>query len=210
MLIHSSPFERMTALTDIFLGTLAAVLAAWLGQFEGFKSDVWAWAFGLLAFSSFLGAAAHGLEMSRKTNDRLWMPLNLALGLALGLFVIGALFDLSGEGAARSALPFMLAAGFIFFLVTVYVPGSFLTFIAYEAVAMLFSSVAYGFLAANGKLPGAGWMLAGVLVTILAAVVQVIGKAGRSMIWYFDNNGVFHWIQMAGLVLLALGLNAAL
>ena len=75
---------------------------------------------------------------------------------------------------------------------------------------MLFSSVAYGFLAANGKLPGAGWMLAGVLVTILAAVVQVIGKAGRSMIWYFDNNGVFHWIQMAGLVLLALGLNAAL
>lgn len=209
-MIHSSPFERMTALTDVFLGILAAILAAWFGQLAGFKPAVWSWAFGLLAFSSFLGAAAHGLEMSRKTNDRLWQPLNLGLGLALGLFVVGALFDLSGEDAARSALPFMLAAGFIFFLVTVFVPGSFLTFIAYEAVAMLFSSVVYGYLAVNGKLPGAGWMLAGVLVTILAAVVQVIGKAGKPMIWYFDNNGVFHWIQMAGLILIAVGLNAAL
>jgi len=210
MLIHSSPFERMTALTDLFLGMLAAFLSAWLGQFTGFKSDVWAWAFGLLAFSSLLGAAAHGFEMSRKTNDRLWMPLNLALGLALGLFVVGALFDLSGEHIARKALPFMLAAGFVFFLITLFIPGSFLTFIAYEALAMLFSLGVYIFLAFKGTLPGAGWMLAGVLVTILAAAVQAIGKAGRSMLWYFDNNGIFHWIQMAGLILLALGLNAAL
>jgi hypothetical protein len=210
MLIHSSPFERMTALTDIILGVLAVYVTAQIAQYTGFKAQVWAWAFGLLAFSAILGAIAHGFEMSQKTNDRLWMPLNLSLGVALGLFVVGALYDLSGEALAQKILPFMLAAGFVFFLVTVFIHGNFMTFIAYEAVAMLFSLGVYIFLTFNGTLPGAGWMFAGVLVTIMAAVVQAIGKTGKSMIWYFDNNGVFHWIQMIGVILLLIGLKISL
>ncbi|MBI5944505.1 MAG: hypothetical protein HY864_09065 [Chloroflexi bacterium] len=210
MKIHSSRFEQTTALTDVFLGILSAYLAVQFIPLTGFKWDVWAWAFGLLAFSSLLGAAAHGFEMSQKINTRLWMPLNLSLGLVLGLFVVAALFDLSGEAVARSVLPFMIVAGFIFFLVTVFVPGTFMTFIAYEAAAMLFSLGVYGFLTFKGTLPGAGWMLAGVFVTIIAAVVQAVGRAGKSMLWNFDNNGMFHWIQMLGLALLAVGLKAAL
>lgn len=194
----------------MFLGILSAYLAVQFIPFAGFKWDVWAWAFGLLAFSSLLGAAAHGFEMSQKTNTRLWMPLNLSLGLVLGLFVAGALFDLSGEAVARTVLPFMLAAGCVFFLVTIFIPGNFMTFIAYETAAMLFSLGVYGFLTFKGSLPGADWMLAGVFVTIVAAVVQAVGKAGKSMLWNFDNNGMFHWIQMLGLVLLAAGLRAAL
>jgi len=31
------------------------------------------------------------------------------------------------------------------------------------------------------------------------------GKAGKWIFWYFDNNGIFHLIQMIGLVLLLLG-----
>jgi hypothetical protein len=210
MLIHSSPFERMTALTDIILGVLAVYVTAQIAQYTGFKAEVWAWAFGLLACSAFVAAISHGFEMSQKTNDRIWMPVNLSLGLALSLFVIGALLDLSGEALAKTALPFMLAAGFIFFLITVFIPGNFLVFIAYEAVAMLFSLGVYIFLAFNETLPGAGWMLAGVGVTIMAAVVQAIGKPGRSILWYFDNNGMFHWIQMLGLILLFVGLQTSL
>ncbi len=92
MLIHHSPFERVTAVTDILMGLLSAYAAIQLSQLSGFKSDVWVWTFGLLAFSSFIAAVAHGFEMSPKTNDRVWMPINLSLGLALGLFVVGALF----------------------------------------------------------------------------------------------------------------------
>jgi hypothetical protein len=209
-LIHSSSFERATALTDIFLGVLAVYFTVQLAQFTGFKSDVWTWAFGLLAFSSILGSFAHGIAMSQKTNNRIWMPLNLSLGIALGLFVVGALFDLSGEVIARNALPFMLAVGFIFFLITIFIPGTFLTFIVYEVVAMLFSLGVYIFLVFKGTLPGAGWMVAGVLVTIVAAIVQAIGKPGKSITWYFDNNGVFHLIQMIGVVLLAVGLKVSL
>ena len=205
MLIHHSPFERVTAVTDVLMGLLAAYAALHLAQFSGFKFNIWAWTFGLLAFSSLLGAAAHGFEMTPKTNDRLWMPINLSLGLALGLFVAAALFDLSGESIARKSLPLMLVVGFGFFLVTIWKPGTFMTFIAYEIVAMLFALGAYVYLLFISALPGAGWMVAGVFVTILAAIVQATGKAGKGIFWYFDNNGIFHLIQMIGLALLLAG-----
>jgi len=206
MFTHTSPYERVTAWTDVLMGLLAGFIAFQLPQIPGFKFTVWAWAFALLTLSSFLGATAHGYEMARKTNDRLWMPINLSLGLVLGLFVVGALFDLSGEAIARMVLPIMLVIGFGFFLVTVWKPGTFMTFIAYEAVAMLFALGVYVYLLFTSSLAGAGWMVTGVMVTIIAAAVQATGKAGKGIFWYFDNNGIFHLIQMAGMVLLWMGL----
>lgn len=210
MKIHPSRFEQMTALTDVALGILSSHAAFQVLQFSGFKSTVWGWAFALLAFSAFVAALAHSFEMTQKTNERLWMPINLSLGWVLSLFVVGALIDLSGDAMARTALPAALIVGLLFFVITVLRPGSFMTFIAYEAVAMLFSLGVYVFLFFKGSLPGAGWMLAGVFITILAAVVQALGKAGKSIVWYFDNNGVFHLIQMIGIVLLLVGLRMSL
>ena len=210
MKIHPSRFEQMTALTDVALGILSGSAAFQVLQFSGFKSTVWGWAFALLAFSAFVAALAHSFEMTQKTNERLWMPINLSLGWTLSLFVVGALIDLSGDAIARAALPAALIVGLLFFVITVLRPGSFMTFIAYEAVAMLFSLGVYVFIFFKGTLPGAGWMLAGVFVTILAAVVQALGKTGKSIVWYFDNNGVFHLIQMIGIVLLLTGLKMSL
>jgi multisubunit Na+/H+ antiporter MnhB subunit len=136
------------------------------------------------------------------------MPINLSLGLTLGLFVVASLFDLGGEQLARVALPIMLAVGVGFFLFTLWKPGTFMTFLAYEALAMIFALGAYGYLFFNDSLAGAGWLAVGILVTILAALVQATGKAGKGIVWYFDNNGVFHVVQMLGLVLLWLGLVA--
>ena len=47
-------------------------------------------------------------------------------------------------------------------------------------------------------------------MTIFAAVVQAVWKTGKSIVWYFDNNGVFHLIQMIGIVLLLAGLKMSL
>ena len=210
MKIHPSRFEQMTALTDVALGIFSGYAAFQVFQFSGFKSDVWGWAFGLLAFSAFVAALAHGFEMTQKMNERFWMPINLSLGWTLSLFVIGALIDLSGDAIAKTALPAALIIGLLFFVITILRPGSFMTFIAYEALAMLFSFGVYVFLFFQGMLPGVGFMLAGVFVTIFAAVVQAMGKAGKSIVWYFDNNGIFHLIQMIGVVLLLLGLNISL
>ena len=206
MLIHHSTYERITALTDVLMGLLAGFVSFQVFVIGGFRHSVWAWVFALLAVSSLLGAVAHGFEMSERANQRLWMPINLLLGLALGMFVVGAVNDLSGEALARFMLPVMVVLGFGFFLFTLWKPGTFMTFIAYEAFAMLFALSTYGYLFFAKSYPGSGWMLSGVLVTVLAAVVQATGKAGRGIVWYFDNNGVFHVIQMVGMVLLWVGL----
>jgi hypothetical protein len=206
MKIHPSPYEQVTSLTDVAMGLLAVFISWSLSGLEGFRYAVWAWAFGLIAFSSLLGATAHGFVMNERTYTRLWMPINLSLGLALGMFVVGAVNDLTGEATAKTTIPVMIVLGFGFFLVTLWKPGTFMTFIAYEAVALLVALGVYGYLYFASSLPGAGWMLAGVVVTVIAAVVQATGKPGKGIVWYFDNNGVFHIIQMAGMVLLWMGL----
>jgi hypothetical protein len=147
--------------------------------------------------------------MSERSNEMIWKPLNLSLGLALGLFVVGALYDLRGVETARTALPVMLVVGVLFFVITLLIPGKFIVFIIYEAVAMVFALSVYIFLFSKAMV-GAGWVVAGISVTIIAAAVQASGKAGESIIWHFDNNGVFHLIQIPGILLVLQGLLVSL
>jgi hypothetical protein len=88
--------------------------------------------------------------------------------------------------------------------------SSFLAFIIYEAVVMVIALVAYGVLAVRGRLQGAGLMCAGIAVTIAAAVIQASGSVTARLVWEFDHNGLFHLVQMPGLLLLAAGLKASL
>jgi hypothetical protein len=197
-------------LTLLALGCALHLLQ--IGQADPWKAGLWAWAFGLLALAAALGTVAHGFKMSVATNQRFWQPLNLALGLTVALFVVGVVYDVWGLAAAQQILPIMLGVGVVFFVIQA-IRDIFLVFIIYEAVAMLFALGTYGWLAATGRLPGAGWMAAGVLVTIIAAAVQA-GWNGRqqplTFIWQFDQNGLYHLIQMVGVILLLLGLRAAL
>jgi hypothetical protein len=107
----------------------------------------------------------------------------------------------------------MVVIGLAFFSITLIKPGNFTVFIVYEAVAMLLALGAYVWLAATGRLPGAGWMAAGVLATIVAAAVQAGWKGQDNpliLIWQFNQDGLYHLIQMVGVVFLLIGLRAAL
>lgn len=208
-----TPTEQTTAITDAILAVLALAGAGYLHQIgpqHPFKANLWAWAFGLLALSAFLGTVVHGFKMSEATRALLWHPLFLSLGLTVALFVVGVIFDLWGQAAAQRALPVMIAVGVGFFGLTRLWPNTFLVFIIYEAVAMLFALAGYLWLAANGRLDGAWFMVAGILVTMLAAGVQAANVGPFTLIWPFDHNGTYHLLQMVGLVLLLAGLRAAL
>ena len=144
--------------------------------------------------------------MSKLTNFVLWQPLNLSLGIAIGLFVAGVVYDYRNFSLPNVLIPVLLVCAVIFFTVTVILPNAFIVFIVYEAIAMLFSFVVYTILAKRKKIQGAGLMAAGILVTIIAAGIQAVETIKITFIWEFDHNGIFHIVQMIGLIILLKGL----
>lgn len=184
-----------------------------LNQSDPWKVNIWAWTFSLLVVAAALGAVVHGFKMSKTVNQRLWWPLNLSLAWLVALFVVGVVYDLWGVESSRWIVPPALTVGFVFFGLTLLNPTNFLPFIIYEVIAMLFALGGYGWLAWTGRLPGAGWMMAGVLVTIIAAGIQALWNGKEKpvrMIWQFDQNGLYHLIQMVGVVFLVIGLRIGL
>jgi len=209
----SVPTEQTTALTDAMLVMLAIGCLASLRRDrdrDSWKVDLWSWVLGLLALAAGLGAVAHGFEMGEGLRTLLWQPLFLSLGLVVALFVVAAIHDWKGRAPSRRALPVMLAVGVAFFAVTRVVSGSFLVFVAYEAVAMVFALVVYVTLAARQRLPAAGIVALAIVLNIIAAGIQASGTVHLTLGVPFDHNGVFHLVQMVAVVVLVAGLRRGL
>lgn len=207
------PTEQTTAFTDIILALMAASAAVYLhriGQINRFKTNIWIWVFGLLALAAILGSIAHGFSMSGTLQTSLWHLINLSLGLLVALFGVAVAYDIWGKTIARRVLPMMMLIGVGFFGITLVWPDDFQVFIYYEAVVMVFALGGYTWLAYRGHLEGAWLMVAGVLVSIIAASVQSGNALLFTFIWIFDHNGIYHVIQMVGLVFLVTGLAKAL
>lgn len=207
-----SPTERTTAATDAILVGLALAAAIYLpfiGQ-QPWKTVIWASAFGLLAIAAASGAIAHGIKLSDTSLKWIWRLIYLALGQTVALFMVGTVYDVWGPAAARQLLPAMLLVGIIFFAFTLIRSGTFFIFIIYQAVAMLFALGGYIWLAWSSRLDGAWLMVAGILVTMIAAAVQAGRSVSFAFIWQFDHNGAYHLIQMVGIALLAAGLRMGL
>jgi hypothetical protein len=207
--LTDSPTELTTAATDAALAVVAGAIVLWLlGARPSWERGVWMWLFALMAFASILGTLVHGVEMNERLRSVLWQPLYLSLGMVVALFAVAAVHGSSGEAVARRVLPWMLAVAAAFYLLTVVLRGAFLIFILFEGVTMIAAFVVYVWLAARGG-PGTLWTSAGIAVSIVAAIVQATSLRARIVV-PFDHNGLFHLIQIAANVLLAVGVRQGL
>jgi len=208
------PAERTTAVTDIILALVAfggVLLLQWspVNAGEPWRINIWSAAIGLIGLAAALGAAAHGLLLKTTLHNRIWLVLNMALALAVSLFVVGVINDLWSCELSRKALPFMLFAGLGFYLTTLIYPEIFFFFIVYEGLALTFALGAYLFLTVTGA-AGAGFLASGVLLSIVAAGLQARKSIVFTLIWKFDHNGIYHIVQTIGLLLLVAGLKISL
>lgn len=175
MRLTVSPVELTTAVTDAVLAGLCLVLLVALLRtpvHAGWKKAIWASVFALLAVGSVLGAVAHGFDLSSSVRTMLWRPLYLSLGLSVAMFFVGAIGDWRDGRAARTALPWAMAAGVGFFALT-QMADSFAAFVAYEGVAMVATLIVYLFLWFGRGTPGAATVTLGIALTLVAAAVQV-------------------------------------
>lgn len=212
MKIVDSPTEQTTAATDVLLAAQALACAVRLQRMRSrnpWKINLWSLAFGMVASGAALGAVSHGFQITEATRQRLWKPLNLVLSTTIALFVSGTVYDTWGQPAARRSLPPALATALAFWLSIRVEQQKFWPFLLYQAVGMLFALLAYSRLALHGQ-PGARLMVAGILLSMLAAVVQTRPEYRLHLLWEFDRNGLYHLVQLAGMVAIEAGLRESL
>ena len=210
MKLVNDPVEQTTAATDIILALVAFGGILYLQGHAAnsgalWRIFIWSAAIGSIGLAASLGAVAHGLVLPPTAHNRIWLVLNMALALAVSLFVVGVINDLWGYEVSKKILPVMLLASLGFYLATLIYPGIFIVFIVYECLALFFALFVYVFLAISGQ-QGAGHMAAGVMLSIIAAGLQAKKSIGFTLIWEFDHNGVYHIVQTAGLLFLVAGL----
>ncbi len=205
--------ERTTAATDLLLAIQGIAWTAYLLPLlpvDSWKVSIWSAAFALLAVAGLCGAIVHGFQLTQPTIQWLWRGISLSLGLTISLFLVGVSYDVAGLLVSQITLPLAMVLGVGFFLLTQFYPKGFILFILYETVALLIALLGYGWLSLLGSLNGAGWLLLGVTLTLLAAFVQTRKSWQLTLIWPFDNNGLFHLIQLLANGFILIGLSVAL
>jgi hypothetical protein len=124
----------------------------------------------------------------------------------MALFVIAAItMSVGHEKSRRFLLPAVMVAS-AFFTITQIWSDSFLLFVIYECIAMAMSLTLYTMCFWQRKAKESGYLATGVLVGILAAVIDTQKTLHLTLIWEFNNHGVFHLVQMISLLLLTIGL----
>lgn len=206
------PTELTTSATDAVLAIECIVITVCLWRTatsDRWRTALWCWVFGLMAFSSLLGAITHGFEMPNSTREVLWKPLYLSMWVVVALFMVGTIYDWRGRVVAERLVPWAIGTGAAFFGLAEFLSGSFILFVAYEATAMVCALAIYSFLAVTRRLLGAGIVVTTIVLNLAAAGAQ----ASAASIWIFvpfDHNGIFHVIQMVGAAILGLGLRTGM
>jgi Family of unknown function (DUF6962) len=202
--------ELTTAATDALLTVVVAAGIAWLCRRvpPSPRRTLWVTGFALFAAAGALGAFVHGFDLDPPTRALLWQPLYLTLGSALAFFTAGAIGDWKGDIPARRALPFLLAAALGFYALTRLSGGKFLVFVIFEAAALLLALAVYARLAVAGK-RGAALVAAGLVLSLAGGALQA-SSLSLHLVWDFNHNGLYHLVQLVGVVFLLAGLRGTL
>jgi len=192
--------EPMTVLTDYGLAAVAALLAARLmGQADGQTARrLWGASFVAVGLAAAAGGTWHGWSprMTRPSADALWLVTYVFLGLGNALILAGAAWT-AARGGLRAALLTAVVVRFVVWFGFIARNPDF-RYVIYDYAGTLLGLLALSACLAWRKRPGAGWIAAGVAVSLAGAVIQR-GRLAPGPA--FNHNDLFHVIQAAGLYL---------
>jgi hypothetical protein len=199
--------EPATLITDYLLAAFTTVLARrlFVTARENRVVSQWWWgvAFAATAVAGLAGGTVHGFRTSLdpRVTAALWLVAIEGLVVAAYAVIRGTLVGSPLSAAAAGSASLMAAGAFGVYGLWVAGNPRFVFAIAAYAVAL---GVLVGFKLSAWRTDQAGprWMIAGVLVSIVAAVVQ---QSGWSMHQHFNHNDLYHVIQAFGVWLLYRG-----
>ena len=193
--------EPMTMITDYALGAVSAVLGWRLYRDAGEERArrCWAAAFGALAVSALLGGTHHGLAAvtSQAVYDLGWKVTVFAIGLFSFGMMAGSMLATT-RGAARTMLLAIATAQLVVYTAWVLVHDEYRYVVLDTAIAMATLLLLHGWSAASRRDEASCWVLAGIAVSAVAAVVQLLRVTLHE---HLNHNDLYHLIQLAGMVL---------
>ncbi|HEV2430035.1 MAG TPA: hypothetical protein VGT43_00820 [Burkholderiales bacterium] len=184
--------EPMTLATDYLLGAVAGWLCILLARNRESQSSrtLWALAFAAVALAAFLGGTWHGFLQG----DLLWKATLLAAGGASFAMLAGSAFVVL-SGVPRAVLLVLAGVKFLVYAAVVLTRGEFI-------FVVIDSGIAFALVAALHLWRLNAWIVAGVAVSVLGALVQASGLAPHR---HFNHNDLYHVIQVAAMFLLYRG-----
>ena len=193
--------EPMTVATNVVLAVLAFWFAAGLTYrpvAEASASARWL-AAGFLAtgLAALIGALAHGTDPAdgATLRERFWRGALYLTGL-IGAATVASVAYFAARGGARMAILAFAAIKLVVFVVRVTRHPEFrVAAVDYGgALGVLLAGAAY--MAVRRQAPGMAWLIAGVVVSLVAGIVQARRLALHR---HFNHNDLYHVIQMAAL-----------
>jgi hypothetical protein len=189
--------EPMTLATDYMLTIAAAIFAVRLWR----VNRMWALAFLFTACGSFFGGTYHGFgtQMAPMAAAALWKVTVLAVGLASFFLLAGSARGLERDapGSAGGTPAFRWVA--IFALVKLIVYASWM--ITHDDFVWVIADYAVTLLIV-GIVVRTKWVLGSIVVSVIAALVQM---SGFTLHKHFNHNDLYHVIQLLALWLLYRG-----
>lgn len=199
--------EPTTFATDLALSALSVGCAITLGRrarANGSRAGGWlAATLAAAGLAALLGGLSHGFgpEMPPAAADALWRSMLHAFGImSFCLIVSSATAVLRGPALAAAyvaALVELLA-----FTVWIALHPAFRWLVLDYGLAILAAAALHLVRLRRGDQPGAVWILAGLGVSIAAALAQRSGAAPHP---HFNHNDLYHVVQMLGTWLLYRG-----
>ncbi len=203
--------EPVTLLTDYMLAGLGAYFALRLFRAAALEqqTSVWLWGVALaaMAAAALFGGTYHGFtlgitpHLGEAARAALWKGTVYSLGLASLAMLSGTIYA-AVPRPLRTWLLALAVAHFVAYAVWMITHDEFRYVIYYYGPAMALVLVLEIVAARQRGAPGAGWLIAGVLVSYAAAGIQLSRFALHR---HFNHNDLYHVVQMGALYLLFRG-----
>jgi hypothetical protein len=195
--------EVATMLTDFAIaGICVAVSGATAHNAEpsgDVAQQIWAASFAFAAIAAAIGGVVHGfvLHMTPTTKDALWKATQYVMGLT-GLAIFASAVVAFTAGSTQAWLIAVAAAKFAAYAAVVRRRDDYAVVVADYGTSMiaLCALAVVGWMR-NGA-AAASWLIAGVVVSAVAAVIQLRKISPHPR---FNHNDLYHVVQIVALYL---------
>ena len=195
--------EVATMLTDFAIAAICIALSlATVHRAEpsgDVAQQIWAASFAFAAIAAAIGGVVHGfvLHLGLATRDALWKATQYVMGLT-GLAIFASAVVAFTSGTTQTCLIGVAAAKFAAYAAVVRRRNDYAIVVADYGTSMIaLSALALAGWVRTGA-AAAPWLLAGVVVSAVAAFIQLKRVSPHPR---FNHNDLYHVVQIAALYL---------